>query len=105
MLLETLPKAIRIATAAIQNDAEGAFVYVVNASKVVAQRRITLGPTEGEQVVVNNLAAGELVIVEGADSVHAGSIVDIAEQDGKAVAASPQQNSTNSKNFKHGKHS
>jgi multidrug efflux system membrane fusion protein len=92
MHLDTLANALHINTAAIQNDAQGAFVYVVNAAKTVEQRRVTLGPTQADLVVVaNNLAAGELVIIAGADRVQAGTVVDIAEQDGKAVAAAPGQ--------------
>ena len=88
MHLDTLPNAIHIATAAIQHDAAGAFVYVVQADKIVAQRRVDLGPTEGDKVVVkDNLAVGELAIIAGADRVTVGKAVDIAEQDGKPIAA------------------
>ena len=90
MHLETLHDATLVSSAAIQHDTQGAFVYVVKPDKTVQIRRVTLGATEAEKVVVqNNLAANEKVVIEGTDRLHEGSLVDIAQQDGQAVAASP----------------
>jgi multidrug efflux system membrane fusion protein len=91
MLQNTLHDVTLVSSAAIQHDAQGAFVYVVKSDKTIQLRRITLGPTEAERVVVqSNLAADEIVVVEGTDRLHEGSQVDIAQQDGKAVAAVPE---------------
>ena len=91
MHLETLHDATLVSSAAIQHDTQGAFVYVVKPDKTVQIRRITLGATEAEKVVIqNNLAANEKVVIEGTDRLHEGSLVDIAQQDGQAVAASPE---------------
>jgi multidrug efflux system membrane fusion protein len=90
MHLETLHDATLVSSAAIQHDTQGAFVYVVKPDKTVQIRRVTLGATEAEKVVVqSNLAANEKVVIEGTDRLHEGSLVDIAQQDGQAVAASP----------------
>jgi multidrug efflux system membrane fusion protein len=90
MHLETLPDATLVSSAAIQHDNQGAFVYVINQDKKVQLRRITVGPTEADKVVVlSNLAADETVVVEGTDRLHEGSQVDIAKKDGQTVAASP----------------
>jgi membrane fusion protein, multidrug efflux system len=90
MQLDTLSGVTLVSSAAIQHDSQGAFVYVVNRDKTVQLRRITLGPTEGEKVaVLSNLAANETVVVEGIDRLRDGSQVDIAQQDGLAVAADP----------------
>ncbi|MDD5460030.1 MAG: MdtA/MuxA family multidrug efflux RND transporter periplasmic adaptor subunit [Methylococcales bacterium] len=89
MHLHTLPGATLVSSSAIQNDTQGAFVYVVDQDKTVQMRRITLGPTEADKVVVlSNLAANETVVVEGTDRLREGSKVDIAQKDGQAVAAS-----------------
>jgi membrane fusion protein, multidrug efflux system len=90
MHLETLSGVMQVSSAAIQHDTQGAFVYVVTPDKKVQLRRVTLGATEGDKVVVqSNLAADETVVVEGSDRLHEGSVVDIAQKDGQAVAASP----------------
>ncbi len=90
MHLETLRGVTQVSSAAIQHDTQGAFVYVVNPEKTVQLRRVTLGPIEADKaVVLSNLAANEMVVVEGTDRLRVGSRVDIAEKDGLAVAASP----------------
>ncbi|MCX7099670.1 MAG: MdtA/MuxA family multidrug efflux RND transporter periplasmic adaptor subunit [Methylococcales bacterium] len=89
MHLDTLAGATVVSSAAIQNDAQGAFVYVVQPDNTAQIRRVALGPTEADKVVVlNNLAAGEAVVVDGIDRLREGSKVDIAKKDGQAVAAS-----------------
>ncbi|MGZ5028710.1 MAG: MdtA/MuxA family multidrug efflux RND transporter periplasmic adaptor subunit [Methylobacter sp.] len=90
MQLDTLAGVTVVSSAVIQHDSQGAFVYVVNKDKTVQLRRITQGPTEGDKVaVLSNLAANEIVVVEGIDRLHDGSQVDVAQQDGLAVAADP----------------
>jgi multidrug efflux system membrane fusion protein len=85
---DTLRGATLVSSAAIQHDTEGAFVYVVKQDKTVDLRRVTLGPTEAEQVVVaSNLAVDEAVVVEGFDRLHAGAQVDVSQKDGLAVEA------------------
>jgi multidrug efflux system membrane fusion protein len=87
---DTLRGATLVSSSAIQHDTEGAFVYVVKPDKTVDLRRVTLGPTEAEQVVVaSNLAVDETVVVEGVDRLRAGGKVDISQKDGSAVAAVP----------------
>ncbi len=89
MHLETLQKATLVPSAAIQNDTQGAYVYVVK-DKQVETRRVVVGPTNAERVVVTgNLAANEIVVVEGFDSLRDGGKVDVAKQDGQAIAAAP----------------
>ncbi|MEQ1531653.1 MAG: MdtA/MuxA family multidrug efflux RND transporter periplasmic adaptor subunit [Methylococcales bacterium] len=91
MHLDTLSAVTLISSAAVQNDSQGAFVYVLNADKKAQIRRISLGPSDGDQVVVlANLSAGELVVSAGVDQLHEGSLVDVAEKDGQAVAAGPE---------------
>lgn len=90
MHLETLPDATQVSSAAIQHDSQGAFVYVVSPEKTVQLRRVKLGPTEADKVaVLDNLAAGETVVIEGIDRLREGSQVDIAQKDGLSVAADP----------------
>ncbi|MGZ5008529.1 MAG: MdtA/MuxA family multidrug efflux RND transporter periplasmic adaptor subunit [Methylobacter sp.] len=90
MQLDTLAGVTVVSSAVIQHDSQGAFVYVVNKDKTVQLRRITQGPTEGDKVaVLSDLAANEIVVVEGIDRLHDGSQVDVAQQDGLAVAADP----------------
>lgn len=91
MHLETLKDVTEVSSAAIQHDTQGAFVYVVTPEKTVQIRRVTLGATEGDKVVIlENLAANETVVIEGGDRLREGSQVDIAEKNGQSVAVSPE---------------
>lgn len=89
MHLDTLKDVTQVSSAAIQNDTQGAFVYVITPEKTVQIRRVTLGATEGDKVaVINNLTPNELVVLEGVDRLHEGSQIDIAKKDGQPVAKS-----------------
>lgn len=90
MHLNTLQGVAQISGTAIQHDAQGAFVYVIGPNQTVQLRHVKLGPNEaGKVAVLENLAVGETVVVEGADQLREGSRVDIAQKDGQAVAANP----------------
>jgi multidrug efflux system membrane fusion protein len=93
MHLETLSNVTLISSAAVQHDNQGPFVYVINPEKVTEIRHITLqtGTTEDDKVaVLSNLAANEVIVLEGSDYLKAGRKVDIAQKDGQGVAASPE---------------
>jgi len=92
MHLDTLQKVTQVSSAAIQNDTQGAFVYVAKDNKAQV-RRITLGPVDAERaVVLTGLAADETVVVEGFDDLSDGGLVDVAKKDGQPVAAKPDLN-------------
>ncbi|HTP42607.1 MAG TPA: MdtA/MuxA family multidrug efflux RND transporter periplasmic adaptor subunit [Nitrospiria bacterium] len=82
MLLDTRRGATLIPTAAVQQGAQGTFVYVVKADRTVAVRPIKLGPTQGERAAVETgLAPGELVVVDGTGKLREGAKVELAAQD------------------------
>lgn len=73
--------------AAVQRDAEGAFVLVVDDAQLVSQRHITVGATHGVSIIVEDgLAEGEVVIQQGLQRVQPGVRVDpvLATLDGPA---------------------
>ncbi|MCK9260680.1 MAG: MdtA/MuxA family multidrug efflux RND transporter periplasmic adaptor subunit [Azoarcus sp.] len=79
--------SILVHTAAIQRNAQGAFVFVIDAEQRVQARQIRLGPAQGELVVVEDgLAAGERLVLDGADRLREGSRVDVLSVDGVALA-------------------
>jgi membrane fusion protein (multidrug efflux system) len=73
---EAPKQAILIPQAAVQIDQAGPFVLVVGEGNKVEQKRVKLsrGPA-GQQVVEDGLAAGALVITEGAQRARPGSVV------------------------------
>jgi membrane fusion protein (multidrug efflux system) len=64
---------------AVQRDLTGAFVLVVDAAGLVAQRRVDVARlTQGRAIVTSGLAVGERVITEGINKVRPGATVDAA---------------------------
>jgi membrane fusion protein (multidrug efflux system) len=62
--------------AALQVDQAGYYVLVVNADNKVEQRRVTVGPNQGlDAVIQSGLKEGEKVIVEGVQKVRPGQLV------------------------------
>ena len=76
LLLDTLHGVTVIPTSALQQGANGLFVYAINADHTVTVRNIKTGPTEGERVqVTEGLKVGEKIVTEGADRLREGSKV------------------------------
>jgi membrane fusion protein, multidrug efflux system len=96
LLVRTLENVVTVPTVAIQrgspNGQQGSYVYVVNADNTVSVRPITIGPTDGSLTAVNTgLAAGDHVVVDGADRLREGLHVNVSTLDGKppGAAAAP----------------
>ncbi|MDN0076968.1 MdtA/MuxA family multidrug efflux RND transporter periplasmic adaptor subunit [Crenobacter sp. SG2303] len=74
MKLETQQGVTAIPTAALQRGKQGNFVYLVKPDQTVTLRKVTTGPTEGDQVAVTDgLQPGDLVVVDGVDQLREGT--------------------------------
>jgi membrane fusion protein, multidrug efflux system len=79
-------QVLAVPQAALQVDQAGPYVLVVGDGDKVEARRVTLGPAEGtEAVVQTGLKEGERVIVEGIQKVRPGMVV--AASEGRAAVA------------------
>ena len=77
LTLQTLPKAVSVPVDAVQFGTQGDYVYVVRDDKAHVQV-VKLGATTADRVqVVEGLAAGERVVLEGMDRLRNGSAVKI----------------------------
>lgn len=78
VLLDVVRNAVVVPAAALQRIARGAFVYVVKPDSTVSARPVTPGAADGDDVAVTRgLAAGELVVVDGADRLRDGAAVTV----------------------------
>jgi len=92
LLVDVDKGAVIIPVAAIQQGPNGNFVFVVKSDKTVTVRNVTEGPTEGDNVAIDDgLAEGEIVVVEGADKLKEGSKVKVStgHQHQKSSSATP----------------
>jgi multidrug efflux system membrane fusion protein len=90
LLLDVARGATIISTSAIERGQQGTFVYLVKPDDTVTATPVTLGPVDGEHVVVlSGLAVGDLVVVDGADKLKEGMQVVVQTAAGAPAAAAP----------------
>jgi multidrug efflux system membrane fusion protein len=84
LLVDVLHDTTIVPTSAVQRGAPGTFVYLVNAdNNTVAVRPVTLGPASGDRVAVRSgLAAGDLVVIDGADKLRNGARIALRDPNG-----------------------
>jgi len=81
VLLDVLPNVVLAPSEAIQRGPQGAYVFVVKADGTAQMRRLELGPSDGGLVAVKQgLAAGEAVVVDGAEKLQDGARVEARER-------------------------
>jgi multidrug efflux system membrane fusion protein len=79
LLLDTLHEAVTAPAAAVQSGILGTFVYRVNAeNNTVSVQKIQAGPAaDGRVAILSGLAAGDVVVIDGADHLSDGAKVTI----------------------------
>jgi multidrug efflux system membrane fusion protein len=83
LMVSVLKDALAAPVAAVQHGAPGDYAYVVVDGKA-AVRVLKLGQTDGDQVqILSGLAAGDQVVVDGADRLREGAEVRIVAGGGK----------------------
>jgi multidrug efflux system membrane fusion protein len=92
LLVRTEHGATLVPTAAIQHNAQGAFVYVVQTNQTVAMRTVAAGATDGNVTVVEGLEPGEVIVADNFNRLQEGMKVavrdsaDEPKQSGRRVA-------------------
>lgn len=77
LLLDIKRDKIIIPQAALQRGPQGTFVYLVKKDRTVTVVPVTVGLTEDDNVSVDaGLSEGDTVVVEGADRLREGSVVE-----------------------------
>ena len=76
-----------VPAAAIQQSAQGAFVYVVKPDHSVTVRPVKVGVTESDNAAIDSgLSPAEMVVVDGAERLREGSQVALHDAGGAAPA-------------------
>ncbi len=90
LLVDTLKGVTVVPQAAIRRSASGAFVYRLNKDQTVTALKVKLGPSSGEQVVIEEgLSPGDRVVIDGADTLHDGAKVVPRDTNGALLAGDP----------------
>ncbi|QWT19893.1 MdtA/MuxA family multidrug efflux RND transporter periplasmic adaptor subunit [Bacillus sp. NP157] len=78
LLVRTLRGVVVVPSTAVQTGSPGTFVYQLKSDDTVALRKVTLGPSaNGNVAVTAGLAAGDVVVVDGADHLSDGAKVTV----------------------------
>ncbi|HXN74304.1 MAG TPA: efflux RND transporter periplasmic adaptor subunit [Candidatus Acidoferrales bacterium] len=94
LLVDTQRSATLIPTAAIQRNAQGAFVYVIGSDNTATLRTITVGTTDVNTAAVQNVKAGEVIAVNGFDKLQNGAKVTINNNNGSGGTNTSGSNGT-----------
>lgn len=91
VLADTLKQVVLAPAAAIQFGNDGTFAYVVNTDNKVSVRKLKVGASDGARsVILEGLAAGDRLVLEGTDRLREGSLVEVV-QDSAEVPTLPGQ--------------
>jgi len=78
LLIDTKKDTSIVPAAAVQRSPQGTFVYVVKDDSTVDMRNIVVGPSEGDEVVIDKgLTPDEVVVIEGVDKLQRGMKVAV----------------------------
>jgi membrane fusion protein, multidrug efflux system len=89
LLVETKHGATLIPSAAIQRNAQGAYVYVLTKDETASIRTVTVGTTDRDTTAVEGIDPGEVVAVSGFDKLQDGIKVSLRKGQG-AASLNPQ---------------
>jgi membrane fusion protein, multidrug efflux system len=84
LLLSTQQNGLTVATGAVQQGPQGAYIYVIAEDQSVQIRPVTVGQiSEGQALIESGLKSGETVVVDGQSRLQPGSHVRVLH--GKAA--------------------
>ena len=74
--------------AAVLSGAPGNYVYLANADNTVSVRKVTLGPSDGNNTaILSGLAVGDTVVIDGTDRLTDKAKISIAAPNAPSGAA------------------
>ncbi len=96
LLIETLPQAVTVPTAAIQRGPAGTFVYIAGTDNKVAARPVTVPQQDDVRAVVaSGVQAGDKVVTSGFARLKEGTEVAVATtEELNATPVAPKREST-----------
>jgi multidrug efflux system membrane fusion protein len=100
LLVDTQQNATLVPTAAIQRNAQGAFVYVVKSNQTAAIQTVTIGTTDAGNAAVQGVNSGDVIAITGFDKLQDGVKVSVQKPagagNGSANASSGNDTEKNS---------
>ena len=82
LLVSTQHDATLLPSTAIQHNAQGPFVYLVQSDQALAMRSVTLVTTEGNNSSVDGLAPGDVVVADNFNRLQEGMKIGVRGSEG-----------------------
>ncbi|HEY2738952.1 MAG TPA: MdtA/MuxA family multidrug efflux RND transporter periplasmic adaptor subunit [Thermoanaerobaculia bacterium] len=80
LLIDTLHGAVTVPASAVQRSPQSTFVYLIKPDQTVETRNVEVQLTEGDDTTIRSgLAAGDRVVIDGADKLRPGSKVEVTQ--------------------------
>jgi membrane fusion protein, multidrug efflux system len=95
LLLDTQRGVNLVPSAAIQHNAQGAFLYVIKPDHTATMEPITVGTTNADVSAEQGVPAGQMIAVNGFDKLQNGVKVAIQNGNGKPGTNASASNSSN----------
>ena len=96
LLINTERNVTLVPTPAVQRNAQGTYVYVIDQDQKAALRNVKEGTTDGSVTAVQGVNPGEVVATDGFDKLQDGVKVRLrgASKAGAAATAAPEGKSS-----------
>lgn len=92
LLVKMLYKVNLVPTAAIQRNADVAYVYVVQPNKTVQSHNIQIADTEGNYAAATGVNPGDTVVVDGFDQLQDGTKISVKSEPAPSGANPANEN-------------
>jgi membrane fusion protein, multidrug efflux system len=89
LLVDTQEDATLVPSAAIQRNAQNAFVYLIKPDQTAAVQNVTIGTTDGNTSAVQGIQPGDVIAMTGFDKLQDGAKVTVRNGNGSG-GDSPQ---------------
>lgn len=87
LLVDTQQNVNLVPTAAVQRNAQGAFLYVIKPDDTASMEPVTLGTSNADQSAETGVAAGQTIAISGFDKLQNGAKVAIHNGNGSPATA------------------
>ena len=102
LLVETQHDVTLVPAAAIQRNAQGAFVYVVKPDKTVQMSTVKVGTSDGNEAAVEGIQPNAQVAVSGFDRLQDGALVAVRDGGSGGSGGANGQRGENGQNGRNG---
>jgi membrane fusion protein, multidrug efflux system len=91
LLVDTQEDATLVPSAAIQRNAQNAFVYLIKPDQTAAVQNVTVGTTDGNTSAIQGIRPGDVIAMTGFDKLQDGAKVTVRNGNGSGADSSQPQ--------------